>query len=65
MSARDFSEPEWVSPKWEEAARRMYNKDGEIEIDPGAKVSISDEGEGAYVQAWVWVPLEEVGEITH
>jgi hypothetical protein len=63
LSARDFSEPEWVSPKWEEAARRMYNKDGEIEIGYGAKVSMSEEG--AYVQAWVWVPLEEVGEITH
>jgi hypothetical protein len=49
------------------AARRLYNKDGECEVDPGAVVSMQDPGEaeGAYVQAWVWVPLEEVGEITH
>ena len=44
------------------AARRMYNKDGECEVDADAKVSMQDpaEAEGAYVQAWVWVPAEEI-----
>ncbi len=39
-----------------EAARRFYEKDGEIEIDENAEVSRS-RGiyPGAYVQAWVWV----------
>lgn len=36
------------------AARAQYQKDGEIEVDDGAKVSRGDDP-GAYVQAWVWV----------
>lgn len=47
------------------AARRLYNKDGEIEIDDDAKVSAAAPwrslNEGAYVAAWVWVPTEEAG----
>jgi len=35
-------------------ARQKWQKEGEIEIDDNAVVSISDDG-GAYVQAWVWV----------
>lgn len=35
------------------AARRMWHRDGEIEIDDWPLISPSDEG--AYVQAWVWV----------
>lgn len=38
------------------AARRLYQRDGEIEVDAFAKVSASDGG--AYVEAWVWVPDE-------
>lgn len=36
-------------------AKELYHEEGEIEIDETAQVSISSE-EGAYVQAWVWVP---------
>lgn len=39
-------------------AKEMYHEEGEIEIDEDAKVSMS-EGEGAYVQAWVWVPSQK------
>lgn len=42
-------------------ARELYHRDGEIEIDADAEVSpgaISPEG--TYVQAWVWVPFDEV-----
>jgi len=40
---------------YQEAARKQYNRDGEIEIDEDvAVVSIGDD-EGAYVEAWVWV----------
>lgn len=46
------------------AARRLYHKDGEIEVDDSAKVSAAalwrSEGGGAYVAAWVWVPNEEL-----
>lgn len=34
-------------------------KDGEIEVDAGAIVSLSDSG-GAYVQAWFWVDEYDV-----
>lgn len=40
------------------AAKKKYQREGEIEIDDDAKISrIDDEegGKGAYVQAWVWV----------
>jgi hypothetical protein len=41
-----------------EAAKLKYHSDGEIEIDDGAIVSVSEDG-GAYVQAWVWVYDED------
>jgi hypothetical protein len=51
--------------QYRQAARKHYHKDGEIEIDvekaPVSEVKWAIE-EGAYVQAWVWVPrhwLEE------
>lgn len=37
-----------------ELAHEQYHCDGEIEIDDSATVSEGD-GNGAYVQAWVWV----------
>lgn len=51
-----------------DAAYRLYHEEGEIEIDTDrhseepAKVSRGDDegAAGAYVQAWVWVPDEEV-----
>lgn len=41
-------------------AKTLYHEEGQIEIDEDARVSISD-GDGAYVEAWVWVPLEKMG----
>ena len=37
-----------------EAAKRLYNDAGHIEVDDNAVVS-HGQGSGAYVQAWVWV----------
>lgn len=45
--------------KWIAAAKRIHQSDGQVEIDDGAVVSISDDG-GAYVAAWVWVDDAEV-----
>lgn len=45
------------------AAKRMYDKDGEIEIDDNAKISKAQAGTddpGAYVEAWVWVYDEDI-----
>lgn len=41
------------------AARAMYQRDGEIEIDAATVVSAS--AEGAYVMAWLWVSREAAG----
>ena len=41
-----------------EAAKRLFHKEGEIEVDDSATVSRGDP-DGAYVQAWVWVPESE------
>jgi hypothetical protein len=37
-------------------AKELYHEEGEIEIDGDALVSIGGD-DGAYVAAWVWVPL--------
>jgi hypothetical protein len=39
-------------------ANDLYGREGEIEIDDDAGVSMSADG-GAYVQGWLWVPDEE------
>jgi hypothetical protein len=47
------------SDKWFRArAKELYCRDGEIEVDGNARISFGDD-DGAYVEAWVWVPLEE------
>ena len=42
-------------------ARELHQEDGEIEIDSDAGVSqnVETTADGAYVQAWVWVPFED------
>lgn len=40
------------------AARERHHRGGELEIDDGATVSLSEGG--AYVSAWVWVSEDEV-----
>jgi hypothetical protein len=42
-------------------AAEMYQAEGEIEIDRHARVSVG-ETDGAYVQAWVWVPIESASK---
>lgn len=43
-----------------EAARAIFEREGEIEIDDNAKISRARGENGAYVQAWVWVYDEDV-----
>jgi hypothetical protein len=40
---------------YRDAARSIWQRDGEIEIDDDAEISHGSEY-GAYVHAWVWVP---------
>jgi len=46
---------EWLRTR----ARELYQEDGQIEVDDRAEVSIGDDGNGAYVQAWIWVPSSD------
>jgi len=39
-------------------AKDLYHEEGEIEVDGDAAVSLGND-DGAYVAAWVWVPLKE------
>jgi len=45
-----------------ERAKELYEEEGLIEFDEEPVLSKGD-GRGAYVQAWVWVPIEDNEEI--
>lgn len=58
MLAEEPAEPGKIDPVHEFYRERAFDtrhKDGDIEFDVDAKVSIGDDA-GAYVQAWVWIP---------
>ncbi len=46
-------------PRYHAAAKHLQ-RDGELEIDDNALVSVSDDG-GAYVMSWVWVSWADAG----
>lgn len=52
--------PPCAEKKYTAAARELYHKDGEIEIDDEPAVSLGDDP-GAYVAAWVWVSNADAG----
>jgi hypothetical protein len=37
-----------------------HRRSGEVEIDDDAEVSLGADGQGAYVQAWLWIPKSEI-----
>jgi len=37
-----------------------HHRSGELEIDDDAEVSFGADGQGAYVQAWLWIPKSEI-----
>jgi hypothetical protein len=45
--------------KYREAASRQH-REGELEVDAGAAVSVSED-HGAYVSVWLWIDDEEAG----
>lgn len=58
--AKHLSEEQYVA-----AARRIYGREGEIEIDDKAPCSYTkgNPSKGRYVQAWVWVYDEDVNNM--
>lgn len=53
-TAPDTEHDDALDAPYRDAAKRLFHKGGELEIDPDAKVS-RGEDPGAYVQAWLWV----------
>jgi hypothetical protein len=49
-----------VEEKYREACRANHCRDGELECDDDAVVSIGND-KGAYVQTWTWVDDDEAG----
>jgi len=62
MSADKKSKKLPTAEEYRDAAKRLYHVDGATEIDDKARVSRESTAreEGAYVQAWVWVPRQAV-----
>lgn len=46
--------------QYRKAAKDLYDDDADVNVDPNAAISRSDESGGAWIQAWVWVSSEEV-----
>ena len=44
------------------AAKRLVHREGTVEVDDDAVVSRGDDEEGAYVEAWIWVEAERLGQ---
>jgi hypothetical protein len=64
MSRSTISNVQASDEAYRTAARRQYQREGEIEVQDNAVISrSSDPGDpGAYVQAWVWVYEEDAAE---
>jgi hypothetical protein len=41
-------------------AALLHQRSGELEIDDDAEVSLGADGQGAHVQAWLWIPKSEI-----
>ena len=54
VEAVEACDGEEKAPYYRDRAKEKWEREGEIEIDDEAVVSVSSDN-GAYVQAWVWV----------
>lgn len=61
---RHYLEPELdlIRSAWVKWAQESKQKDGEIEFDSDATISVSESGKGEYVLGWVWVEAEDSNE---
>jgi hypothetical protein len=59
METDDLKRDGLKTDEWFRArAKELYHEEGEVEVECNALVSRGDD-EGAYVEAWVWVPLQD------
>ena len=54
VQKRHVDQDRSTAGQFRELAKKEYEREGTLEIDEGAAVSLGDDG-GAYVAAWVWV----------
>jgi hypothetical protein len=52
-----------VDSRYRDAAKSIYQVDGELEFDPSAVVSKGEDA-GAYVMGWQWVADEELAGVS-
>lgn len=63
-----MSYKEKLEMKYRKAAYKRHHDSGRIEVDLSGEVSVEvggpqgEIGHGAYVQAWVWVPFDDLEE---
>jgi hypothetical protein len=58
-NSNEPAESDGKSDDWyRDGARELYCEDGEFEVDSNGRISRGDD-QGAYVEAWVWVPDDE------
>ena len=54
------NDPEGEKAKYRVLAKQVYDSEGDLEFDDDCVVSLpEDDGEGAYVQCWKWIPKED------
>jgi hypothetical protein len=61
MSVQEIKEERPTKGMYRRAAQLFRAKDGSLEVDDNAEVSLGDD-EGAYVQCWCWVEDELVAK---
>lgn len=42
-----------------DAARALVEENDDVEVDPGARVSVAEDGSGRWVQGWLWLSSNE------
>lgn len=62
INMKNPSKPKDTRQRYIEAARNLYclRSDDNIEVDDNAELSLSEDGDFAWVRAWVYVRKEDL-----
>ena len=56
----EYSAEQATFQPYRDVAKATYEREGTLEIDDGAPVSLSEQDGGAYVQMWRWIGNDEL-----